>query len=183
MNPWVEVLYYRGRMALDADRPSEAVQPLRELVRRLPEYARARLLLAVALHRTGHSRAAAAELATAYRLHPTLRDGIYRPSDILEAAAERRPELREAQVRLAELARLHGDYLIAIRAWRKVERAHGLTPAETGRVGAMYLRAGRPERAVEYLQKALAANPDLASVKGDLRRAQKRLALLAPAAG
>ena len=128
--------------------------------------------------------AAGVELATAYRLHPTLLDGIYRPSDILEAAARRTPQLREPQVRLAEFARRHGDYLSAIRVWRRVERDHGLTPGETGHLGALYLRAGRPERAIEYLQQALAADPDLPpSVSIDLKRARRRLAQAAPAGG
>jgi tetratricopeptide (TPR) repeat protein len=105
-------------------------------------------------------------------------DGLYRQgmTQLMEGARsraiatfstiiERRPDFAEAWNRRAILYLLTGDYT---SAQRDLDEALRLNPNHFGVLegyGDLYIRLSRPERALEYFQKAYEINPNLTGVQ------------------
>lgn len=105
-------------------------------------------------------------------------DGLYRQgmAQLMEGARsraiatfttiiERRPDFAEAWNRRATLYLITGDYTAA---QRDLDEALRLNPNHFGVLegyGDLYIRLARPERALEYFQRAYDINPNLTSVQ------------------
>jgi len=105
-------------------------------------------------------------------------DGLYRQgmTQLMEGARpraiatfstiiERRPEFAEAWNRRATLFLMTGEYA---KAQRDLDEALKLNPNHFGVLegfGHLYIRLARPERALEYFQRAYDINPNLVGVQ------------------
>jgi tetratricopeptide (TPR) repeat protein len=133
---------HRGRLALDAGRPDEAVAPLQGLLAKVPNHPEANLALARALAALGQSRGAATHYRRAIRAAPV---GI--PSHYLEWAdallASGKPQV--ALNGLDEgLGRLGPVVALANRAI-EIELAQGRVDAALVRLDRLASRASRQE--------------------------------------
>jgi tetratricopeptide (TPR) repeat protein len=147
------VLYHEGRLALAMGRAEAAVRPLARLLDALPGYARARMLYAVALSRTGHPGEAVEQAVQAQKTDPALFDPELTPLPLLSRAAASAPGALPWK-RLATFAELYGDEPLATLAWREVERRRPLTAQELVRLGWLELRHGKPGEALLSLGRA-----------------------------
>lgn len=155
VNPHAAVRYSYGRLLLEVGRSREALSPLAELVRMLPDYARGHLLYAVALDRSGEIEMAVKHAIRAHELNPRLLDAKYDTLDILKRAAEHaQQDGKEPWLRLAEQAGLNGDFKLATDAWRHL-REHGpLSHEELIQAAKMYQSKGDAAGATMYLREA-----------------------------
>jgi tetratricopeptide (TPR) repeat protein len=174
--PLLEIYYFHGRMLLDCGRPGEAVQPLSKLTHRLPQYARGRMLFAIALYRTGRLVAAAEQALGAQRQFPDLFDAQYTPLDMLTRAAEQNPHNRSAWRYLARIASHYGDLNLALTAWSHLKQHRQLTPDDQIHIGMLLLDHERPGDAVPYFEAALhTGNPSAQAGQNGLDLARRRI--------
>ena len=133
---------HRGRLALDAGRPKEAVAPLQALLAETPNHPEANLALARALAELGRSRDAAAHYARAIEAAPVGIPSHYlERADVLLAAGEPQVALDGLD---EGLSRLGPVVALANRAI-EIELARGRVDAALVRLDRLALRASRQE--------------------------------------
>jgi tetratricopeptide (TPR) repeat protein len=133
---------HRGRLALDAGRPKEAVAPLQALLAETPNHPEANLALARALAELGQSRDAAAHYTRAIEAAPVAIPSHYlERADVLLAAGEPQVALEGLD---EGLGRLGPVVALANRAI-EIELARGRVDAALVRLDRLALRASRQE--------------------------------------
>jgi tetratricopeptide (TPR) repeat protein len=133
---------HRGRLALDAGRPKEAVAPLQALLAETPNHPEANLALARALAELGQSRDAAAHYTRAIEAAPVAIPSHYlERADVLLAAGEPQVALDGLD---EGLSRLGPVVALANRAI-EIELARGRVDAALVRLDRLALRASRQE--------------------------------------
>jgi tetratricopeptide (TPR) repeat protein len=133
---------HRGRLALDAGRPEEAVAPLEELLAGVPDHPEANLALARALAELGRPRDAAAHYTRAIEAAPVRIPSHYlEQADALLAAGEPQVALNGLD---EGLSRLGPVVALASRAI-EIELAQGRVDAALVRLDRLASSASRQE--------------------------------------
>lgn len=83
--------------------------------------------------------------------------------DVLRKCAESNPLAASTHILLGECYRESGDYKSAIRAYRAAVDIDDSDHSALLTLGELYIRAGRPERSIAYLQRAVESRPDAIS--------------------
>jgi tetratricopeptide (TPR) repeat protein len=164
-----------------------ATQAYREIVKRSPQNAEARLRLGVSLYSSGQLVAAEKEFEQALRQAPSLPHAHYYLGAVLfeeKRVEEARPHLERelaadprcdgCMVKLAHLAYLKGDDR-QCESW--LAKATALDPddLETNLVhGMLANRAGRYDQAIHYLTKVVGASPGSMKAQYQLSIAYQR---------
>jgi tetratricopeptide (TPR) repeat protein len=171
-----------------------ATQAYREIVKRAPQDAEARLRLGVSLYSSGQLRPAEDELEQVVRQAPALPYAHYALGAVLfelkrveEAGAQMQQELaadprcHACMAKLAHIAYLKGDDR-QCESW--LAKAAALDPddPETNLVyGMLANRAGRYDQAIRYLNKVVEASPSYMKAQYQLAIAYQRSGNLAKA--
>jgi len=174
-NSRASLLYFEGRMLLEAGRPREAVPDLRALVGLFPAYGRARVLLAEALRGSGEPDAAAFEAVAGSLLMRGLTDLRFGPLPALRASAERAASDPGRWRRYAWLAEIHRDLQEAIHAWHRVAALRPLEAEEEVRLADLYRRSDMPAQAESHLARARQLDADMPRDPPGLAAAQRGL--------
>jgi tetratricopeptide (TPR) repeat protein len=133
---------HRGRLALDAGRPKEAVAPLQALLAETPNHPEANLALARALAELGQSRDAAAHYTRAIEAAPVAIPSHYlERADVLLVSGEPQVALNGLD---EGLSRLGPVVALASRAI-EIELAQGRVDAALVRLDRLASRASRQE--------------------------------------
>ncbi len=161
-----------GRALFEAGRLAEAQRCFRELLRRERATLAARLSLACVADELGRYDEAIEHLERASRHDPTdpaivfaiglchERAGRYGPGrDAYRTAIRRCPAHPGALARLAALSLADGDHDAALRACRRLRDASPESLDWLVAIGLLELHAGRPEDALEALERALLIEP------------------------
>lgn len=176
VNPRLLILYLHGRMMLDAGLEEKSINPLAELVKLLPNYARGKMLYAVALAHSGKFEDAVKNVIHAQKSASHLYDPEYRPLELLhQAALQAAPAQIKAWKRLATFAELYGDYTLAVTAWNQLEKISPLSPKELIRLAWLYLRHERAALAIPRFQQALLLDPQIKHGLTGLELAKARI--------
>ncbi len=164
-----------------------ATQAYREVVKRSPQNAEARLRLGVSLYSSGQLAAAEKELEQALRQAPSLPHAHYYLGAALfeeKRAEEARPHLERelaadprcdgCMAKLAHLAYLKGDDR-QCECWLAKAAAVAPDNPETNLVyGMLATRAGRYDQAIQYLTKVVGASPGSMKAQYQLSLAYQR---------
>ena len=194
---FAEVCYNLGVALLRKGRPQEAVAPLQQAVESRPDAAKARYGLGSALLRTGRTGEAAVQFRKTLELDP----GFAEVHSDLGLALLREGKVDEAIAQFHQALRIRPDaaetcYDLGIALLRKgrskeaippLERAVAIQPglAEAhSELGNALLREGRVDEAILHFQKAVQADPKLASAllrrgRADDAKAQYEAAIAA----
>ena len=175
-----------GLAHLWAGRPDLAIPPLRRLVELTPGVARAHHYLGVALEQQGREPQALAAYRKAVALEPNLLEALDRLASLLRANGED-TEALECNRHIATVAA--GTALGLISEARLLVEAEHLSGAEEcltralaleptnvkvlGALGVLLRDMGRFPEAIEYLERAIDAEPALATAYHDLVQVKK----------
>ncbi len=177
--------YYRAR------------ESLRRAIKNYPEYAEARVNLAISLKNLNQPDRAEENCRKALKLKPDYPEAYNCLGDILRRegkteeaekaylrALKLNPDLWEARNNLANLYQSRGEEELAEREYRKINPAGARDPAYLNNLGLHYLEAGKIPEAIVTFKKGLARNNSSAPLyynlgnayaqKGELKEAISR---------
>ncbi|MBA3442027.1 MAG: tetratricopeptide repeat protein, partial [Pyrinomonadaceae bacterium] len=150
----------------------KAVAQFREAIRLEPDYPAPRLLIGSSLLAQGHTTEAARQLERAVKLlpqepqaHLQLAKAYERAGDLLGAVDQYRA-LRELRPREPEYAYQMGKAYLKLSEWsfQQMMRAHPRSARLYQALGHQYILQGKPELAIQTLQRAVNADPTLPEV-------------------
>ena len=166
--------------------PGGAVRTLQQLVRRLPERAEHRHLLATAYLRADRAADAEAEWRTVSKRFPYFADAYVGLAQAYEAqgdypgsiammrqAIKLQPGSISTYGYLAGLYHKLGAPDVALREYQRLEPFHPGNPEVLYQIGEYARQANEPRRAFEYFSRALRLKPDAAKVQRALARLEQ----------
>jgi len=177
-----------GRILLEAGRPAEAADQLREAVRLQPDSAEAHANLGNALEKSGLAEEARGEYAAAVRIDPGFADAHYdlglshllagRPAEAVvefRAAVRDDPGKATAHNNLGLALYRLGRIPEAIEAYQRALQLAPDLPEAHLNLGNAYFRLGRLDEAVSEYREALRLAPGYFAAHNNLGHALERL--------